>query len=155
MSTETPALELRAELSSQDIDLQEQLTWGADLTHGATSIFLGVVRNHDPQAGQRRVVAIDYSAHPHAVDTMRQEVQQVCQEVLSADTSGVSARVTVIHRIGKVHVGEPALLVIVATAHRHPGIDLVPLVVERIKQTTPIWKEQIFEDGSSQWSNLP
>ena len=147
--------ELMVELSSEPIDVVRQLAAASGNQHGATTMFLGSVRDHDPQVGQERVVAIEYSAHPEASATLQREVAQLAEETLAEDWSGVDARVVVIHRIGPVQVGEPAMLVIVSTAHRHPGSRLVPALVERIKATAPIWKRQILADGSSQWSNLP
>lgn len=155
MNTEPQTFELRVDLSSQNIDLMEHLTWGAASEHGATSIFLGTVRDHDPQAGDVPVVAIEYSAHPGAAEVLRKAVLELCEEVFPADGVTVKPRVTVIHRVGRVNVGEIALLAIVSTAHRDPGIDLVPTLVERIKAKAPIWKRQLLDDGSSKWSNLP
>ncbi len=155
MHTEPLEIELQVDLSSQPINLMELLSWGANPQHGASSIFLGKVRDHDPQVVGQKVVGIEYSAHPDAANVLRKEVATLAKDVLSESLDGGAARVLVIHRIGRVDVGDPALLVIVSTAHRQPGLDLVPALVERIKATAPIWKQQILEDGSSQWSNLP
>ena len=135
------------------IDAEGWLARAQDSGYGATTMFLGTVRDHDPQAGGQGVVGIEYSAHPGATEILRNEMAALLQEVLDDDPAPVS--VIAIHRIGKIEVGQAALLVIVSGPHRYPSMDLVPQIVERIKQTLPMWKKQLLEDGSAAWSNLP
>ena len=150
-NTSSCGARLTVDLSPEPIDLAAVLAQQADDRHGAHSIFVGTVRNHDPQADGERVVAIDYSAHPHAQEILAAAVSELIDNLL--DTPHACA--TVVHRIGRVLLGEPALLVVVSTPHRNPGLDTVAPLVERIKEVAPIWKQQILEDGRQLWSNLP
>ena len=83
---------------------------------GGIALFVGVVRDHDHGT---EVAALDYSAHPSAVDTLR----QVCDEV--AARHGV-ARLAAVHRTGHLEVGDMAVVVAVAAAHRGEAFDGLP-----------------------------
>ena len=109
---------------------------------GALAVFHGVVRDHD--AGREDVVGLAYTAHPQA--------QSVLDEVLAeavADHPGV--RMSVEHRIGELRVGEDALLVTVASAHRREAFTACAELVDRVKARVPIWKRQDYSDGGHDW----
>ena len=116
---------------------------------GAVCVFLGQIRDHDPEA-EGEVVAIDYSGHPDA-DRMIGEIAGRQCELL--DPSG-SARVAVVHRVGRLEVGDLAFAVAVASGHRRLGFELIQAVVGATKAELPIWKHQIEADGRAVWSNL-
>lgn len=110
---------------------------------GAIVTFSGDVRNHDKN---RVVKSLSYEIHPSA------------QEVLENLAKEVSAkyeveRLATAHRYGAIPIGESAFVVAVSAAHRKPAIDCCSELVERVKAELPIWKHQIFEDGSSEWVN--
>mgnify|MGYP002724165933 CR=1 FL=1 len=142
-------------IQEEPLDVNAWLEQIGDSTHGATSMFLGTVRNHDPQAGDQGVTGIEYSAHPDATEILQQEVCATVDEVLGTGEASRPLTVVAIHRVGKIAVGEAAMLVIVSGAHRNPSMELVPAIVERIKATIPVWKKQSLDDGSTKWSNLP
>lgn len=64
-------------------------------------------------------------------------------------------KVVVRHRVGKLSIGERALVVIVEAAHRHEAFSTCAAIVDAIKAQVPVWKEQFYSDGSSDWSNTP
>ncbi|MDO4665714.1 MAG: molybdenum cofactor biosynthesis protein MoaE [Actinomycetaceae bacterium] len=134
------------------IDVAHFLDATEDEFYGATSMFVGKVRNHDPQAGSEEVRGIEYTAHPNASGVLEKEIGKLVREALKDEDK---ATVTVVHRVGKLDVGDIALLVIVATAHRHPGMDLVGQIVEKVKKVLPVWKKQNLTNGDAKWSNLP
>lgn len=118
---------------------------------GAALTFTGVVRNHDPEA-TGTVTALEYTAHPDAgallariVDRHRRGVEDPAGEV----------RVAAVHRIGQLHVGDLALVVSVASAHRAEAFEVCRAVVEDIKTEVPIWKRQQTAAGTSHWVGLP
>lgn len=152
MHTQEP-LEVCAELSLAPIDAAAEILAAADPHFGATTVFVGSIRDHDPQTGDQQVEAIEYSAHPSAQQILEEVTGEVVRTHFGAEAA--RARVRVVHRLGRVEVGEPALLVIASTAHRQPGISFVPDMVETIKARVPIWKNQKLADGGSKWSNLP
>ena len=109
---------------------------------GALAVFHGVVRDHD--SGRDDVVGLAYSAHP--------EAQKVLDEVLAeaaADHPGV--RMSAEHRIGELRVGDDALLVTAASAHRRDAFAACAELVDRIKARVPIWKRQDYSDGAHDW----
>lgn len=147
-------LDIFTAIQSEPINVEEWLTRAENDRYGATTMFLGTVRDHDPETGDLRVVGIEYSAHPGATEVLRNEMADLLAEVVGPQPEA-PVSVIAIHRIGEIAVGEAAMLVIVCGAHRYPSMDLVPQIVERIKQTLPMWKKQLLADGSSAWSNLP
>lgn len=161
-----PSPDIFTAIQSGPIDVNQWLARAQNTQFGATTMFLGTVRDHDPETGDLRVAGIEYSAHPGATEILRKEMADLLQEKMTTETpagetpagettAAVPLSVIAIHRVGQIMVGEAALLVIVSGAHRYPSMDLIPEIVERIKQTLPMWKKQLLEDGSSAWSNLP
>lgn len=142
---------VNARIQTEPIDVQGEFARAGSAADGAVSVFVGRVRDHDPQAGGQVVTGIEYTAHPDAQATLGKQVLAVTEAV----AAGVAVNVTAIHRIGHLEVGDVALLVLVSGPHREPAMTLVPAVVERIKETLPVWKRQLLQDGTSQWSNLP
>lgn len=116
---------------------------------GAATLFVGRVRDHDPQAAGE-VVSLDYTAHPSAGDQL---VEIVTTALAEADP-GHGATVAVAHRIGHLDVGDTAFVVAVSAAHRRLTFELCELIVERVKAQLPIWKQQFESDGSYRWSGL-
>jgi molybdopterin synthase catalytic subunit len=112
---------------------------------GAVVVFSGVVRDHDHG---RQVVALEYVGHPSA-----EEVLRACRDEIAADPA-VHA-VAVSHRIGGLNVGDTALVAAVAAAHRGEAFAACERLVDIVKQRLPIWKRQIFPDGTDEWVNCP
>lgn len=108
---------------------------------GALVIFDGIVRNHDHGSAVR---GLSYSAHPQA----REYIAEVAAEV-AAELDGV--RLWAVHRVGPIAIGESALTVMAAAAHRGRAFDACELVADRVKARVPIWKEQELLDGSIEW----
>ena len=113
-----------------------------DRAAGAVVTFDGVVRDHDRG---REVTAIAYSAHPSADEV----IVRIARE--TAEQSGLRA-VAVVHRIGELGVGDTALGVAVSADHRAPAFEAVRDIVEEIKKRLPVWKHQLFADGTREWS---
>ena len=110
---------------------------------GAVVTFEGVIREHDHGAS---VIALDYEAHPEAERFLR----ETCAEV-ARDTG---LRVAAAHRVGALKVGDVALVASVAAPHRAEAFAACALLVDRIKERTPIWKRQYLEGGAAEWVNL-
>lgn len=118
-------------------------------TAGAVNCFIGQIRDHDPEA-QGIVTGIDYTHHPDA-DKL---IGPIVKRVLERLDPNREARVSAEHRVGHLDVGELALVVCVATAHRRQAFDICEAVVEAIKAELPIWKQQFEATGRQVWSNL-
>ncbi|MFS4488537.1 molybdenum cofactor biosynthesis protein MoaE [Dietzia kunjamensis] len=116
----------------------EKTVWTS--ADGAMVTFSGVVRDHD---GGRQVHDIEYSAHPTARDTLA----RLCVEVAAEH----SARVSAVHRVGVLPVGEVAVVVVAVAPHRAEAFAACSELIERLKHGVPIWKRQRFTDGVSEW----
>jgi molybdopterin synthase catalytic subunit len=113
----------------------------ADPSAGGTTLFAGAVRNGD---GGKSVERLEYSAHPSALDRL----EAVAREV-AADIPVVA--VAAVHRVGKLAIGDLAVIVAVSAVHRGEAFAASRLLIDRLKHEVPIWKHQIFTDGSTEW----
>jgi len=112
--------------------------------HGATSLFLGTVR--DVNDG-RAVLAIEYSAYDAMAGA---ELERIVGE--AAARFGTTALV-VEHRIGSLAIGDVSVAVAVAHPHRAPALDATRYVIEELKKRVPIWKRERYADGTLEWVN--
>lgn len=112
---------------------------------GAHVVFCGVVRDVDHG---RRVVELEYEAHPTAERVLR-EVAGRFAALPSVDGVAVS------HRVGSLLVGDVALVAAVSSMHRGEAFDVCARLVDEVKQRLPVWKRQVFDDGSDEWVNCP
>jgi molybdopterin synthase catalytic subunit len=141
---------VRAEVSPDPIDPAAVLGLVSQPGAGASVLFVGTVRDHDPQAAGE-VVGLDYTSHPTAPERIAEIVGEALAE---AGSTGADARVAAVHRVGRLGVGDVAFVVAVSSAHRAQAFELCELVVERVKQRLPIWKQQFEADGTHHWSGL-
>lgn len=135
-----------ARIVDTDLDVPAHLAAVADPRAGAVATFVGQVRDHDPDA-DGQVTALEYSAHPDAESVLR----RICTE-LAADPEVLGLAVS--HRTGALVVGDLAIVVCVATAHRALAFDVCRELVERVKTEVPIWKRQQLADGTHTWVGL-
>jgi molybdopterin synthase catalytic subunit len=133
---------LRAEVGEQPLDVAEHAALVEHAGAGAVVTFAGVVRDHD---GGRPVSGLEYSAHPTAAAA----VARVAEEV-AARAPGVRA-LAVSHRVGALTVGEVALACAVAADHRQAAFATCAELVDEVKRVLPVWKHQVFTDGTDEW----
>jgi len=112
---------------------------------GGIALFVGTVRNSDHGAD---VVSLDYTQHPSAVDVLTK-----CAEE-TADQHDVLA-IAVEHRVGHLEVGDVAVVVAVGAVHRGEALAACAHLINTLKAEVPIWKEQRFASGGSEWVGLP
>ena len=132
----------RAGVIREPVSVPELAAAVQDRAAGAVVTFEGVVRDHDRG---REVTAIAYSAHPSADEV----IVRIARE--AAEWPGLRA-VAVVHRIGELGVGDTALGVAVSADHRAPAFEAVRDIVEEVKKRLPVWKHQLFADGTREWS---
>lgn len=113
---------------------------------GAVVTFAGVVRNH---FDGRATAYLTYEAYGEmAVSVLRHIVQE-------AQATYAIGQVAVHHRVGRLEIGETAVLVVVAAPHRQAALEAVGYIMNRIKEIAPIWKCEHWADGSSDWQDTP
>lgn len=134
-----------AAISGEPLDLDAHLAAVDDASAGAVTTFVGRVRDHDPDAAAP-VVALEYSAHPDAEAALRRIAEEA-----AADTG---ALVAVSHRIGRLEVGDAAVIIAVAAPHRAEAFEVCRAVIETIKTGLPVWKRQVEADGTATWLGL-
>jgi molybdopterin synthase catalytic subunit len=117
----------------------------ADPRAGAVVSFAGVVRDHDHGRG---VVRLEYEGHPSASDVLRAVAEEI-----AADPEVIAIAVS--HRVGPLEVGDIALAAAVSTAHRAAAFAACARLVDRVKEKLPVWKHQVFADGTDEWVNCP
>jgi molybdopterin synthase catalytic subunit len=106
---------------------------------GGIVIFSGVVRN---ETGGRPVKFLEYEAHAPMAEAKMREIG----ESLRGRWSGVK-RVAMLHRIGRLEIGEASVLIAVSAAHRGDAFDACRYAIDTLKRTVPVWKKEHFEDG--------
>jgi molybdopterin synthase catalytic subunit len=106
---------------------------------GALALFSGVVRD---QTGGRRVKFLEYEGHrPMALAKMR-EIGAAIRSRWPAVT-----RIALLHRIGRLEIGESSVMIAVSSPHRAVAFDACRFAIDTLKETVPIWKKEHFEDG--------
>jgi molybdopterin converting factor subunit 1 len=129
----------RAVIVRQVIDTQRivaALKRGED---GATLVFEGIVRN---QTRGRKTLHLDYEAYEEmALQQLELLADQAVQKFQIRD-------VAIVHRLGRLEIGETSVLIAVASAHRAAAFDACRWLIDTLKQTVPIWKKEHFEDGA-------
>ena len=136
-------VEVKTVLTEQVIDLAALTNFVKSQASGAVVSFSGDVRNHDDG---RTVASLTYEVHPSAAERLAEIVRLTCQD------HKVNA-VAVAHRFGEIPIGESAFVVVVASDHRGAAFELCALLVDEVKAQLPIWKHQVFADGSDEWVN--
>ncbi len=117
----------------------------SDAAAGGLTLFVGTVRDHDEN---KSVTGLEYSAHPTALAQMREVAEGVAKEY---DVLAVAA----VHRVGRLAIGDAAVVVATASSHRGEAFEASRALIDELKATVPIWKHQLFADGSDEWVGTP
>lgn len=119
------------------LEMRRRLLRGED---GAVCIFDGVARNN---TRGRRTLWLEYEGYDEmAVSTMRQVAAEAREKWPGID------RIGIVHRLGRIEIGESSVVIVVTSAHRGVAFDVCRFVIDRLKQIVPIWKKEFFEDGA-------
>ena len=132
-------------LREEPLDVAEVLAALDDDTSGGLTLFVGRVRDHD---GGKGVSGLDYSAHPTALTKLEEVCARVAEEY---DVLGIAA----VHRTGSLDIGDIAVVVATASAHRGEAFAASRALIDTLKAEVPIWKHQRFADGSDEWVGTP
>ena len=120
------------------IDTQAVLDGVKHPEDGAAVVFEGVVRNH---TRGRQTLYLDYEAYEEmALKQMEELAAQALGQFQVRD-------VALVHRLGRLEIGETSVLMVVASAHRGAAFDACRWLIDTLKRTVPIWKKEYFEDG--------
>ncbi len=144
-TTQPAAGPVVAAVTSEPLDVAAHERAVAHRAAGAVVSFAGVVRDHD---GGRTVLELEYEAHPSAAEVLAEIAAEF------ASHPDVYA-VAVSHRVGRLDIGDVALAAAVSTAHRAAAFTTCARLVDEVKARLPVWKRQLFADGTEEWVNCP
>ena len=127
------------ELTQDQLDPEKVTSQVRRDTNGAVVTFLGSTRNNFQG---KTVLSLEYEAFDEMALKKMGEIRREIQEQFQIEDIAIS------HRIGTVPIGEISLVVAVASPHRKEAFQACQVAVDRIKEIVPIWKKEVFEDGS-------
>jgi molybdopterin synthase catalytic subunit len=133
------AARLQVRVGEAAIDVAALAAWAADPGAGAVLTFVGTVR--DSKQG-KRVVGIDYEAYAPMAERI---LARIGNELLAR---WPVCRAALVHRTGRLAVGEASLAIAISSPHRAPGFEALRFAVESLKRDAPVWKCEEFEDGA-------
>ncbi|MGD0095460.1 MAG: molybdenum cofactor biosynthesis protein MoaE [Terracidiphilus sp.] len=126
-------------LCTQPIDAERWIEAAKRGEDGAVVVFDGIVRNH---THGRETLYLDYEAYEEMAE------RQLTALAATARSRFGVRHVTMIHRLGRLKVGETSVLIVVASAHRAHAFEACRWLIDTLKKTVPIWKKETFADGA-------
>lgn len=126
-------------LTREPFDAQALIATAKRGEDGAVAVFDGIVRNN---SRGRRTLHLDYEAYE---EMAARQLRTLAAEARSR--FGVR-HVTIVHRLGRLQIGETSVLIVVASAHRAQAFDACRWIIDTLKKTVPIWKRETFADGA-------
>jgi MoaE-MoaD fusion protein len=134
-----PMPDVVAYLTHTLIDADKLVSEAKQGNDGAVVVFDGIVRNN---SRGRPTLHLDYEAYEEMA------LGQINSIARSAQTSFGVRHITIVHRLGRLEVGETSVLIVVASAHRAQAFDACRWLIDTLKTTVPIWKKETFIDGA-------
>jgi molybdopterin synthase catalytic subunit len=128
-------------LSSSVLDLAALVGRVQSPSRGGIACFVGTVRDHH---GGRSVVRLDYSAYEAMAEAE-------CARIVAEAEARWPCAIALEHRIGTLQVGDAAVAIAAASAHRDEAFAACRYVIEELKRRVPIWKREYFADGTVEW----
>ena len=125
-------------ITSKTIDTQEAIQFAESGNSGAVSVFIGTVRNNTQG---KKVVSLEYEAYEAMAVKKMEDIAYEARQKWPIE------KIAIIHRIGKLSIGETAVVVAVSTPHRKEAFEACQFLIDTLKKVVPIWKKEIYEDG--------
>jgi molybdopterin synthase catalytic subunit len=125
-------------LTLEPINAAEMIASAKQGEDGAVVVFDGIVRN---QTRGRKTLYLDYEAYEEMAAKQMEELARQARSQFGV------RHVTIVHRLGRLQVGESSVLIVVASAHRAQAFDACRWLIDTLKRTVPIWKKETFVDG--------
>src|SRR3954469_12143145 len=128
-------------LTVDPIELSSLMTRVQSSEQGGIACFLGTVRNHH---GGREVARLEYSAYQPMAEAE-------CARIVTEAQTRWNCTVALAHRIGALSVGDVAVAIAAASAHRDEAFAACRYVIEEVKRRGALWEREVFADGSVEW----
>jgi len=126
------------QITDQPLNIQASIEWAMDAQSGGIDVFIGTVR---ASTKEKKVVRLEFETYENMALV---EMNKIAEEVLQKFPV---QKILIHHRTGILQVGDVPVIIIVAAAHRAAAFDACRYAIDTLKQTVPIWKKEIFEDG--------
>ncbi len=137
--------EMYLSISNEKIQLNELFNFLENYEHGAISTFIGKIRKTN---FGKNVISVSYDVfEPLAI----QSFQNICTMAKEQFDNNASLKFYVEHFKGNLNVGEISIVIGVSAAHRAEAINACSFIIEEIKHNSPIWKQEHYENNSSEW----
>ncbi|XP_004348147.1 molybdenum cofactor synthesis protein 2 large subunit [Capsaspora owczarzaki ATCC 30864] len=130
-------------ITADPLDVMMAMRFTQDDSCGAVSLFVGTTRD---TFNGRKVVRLEYEAYPSMAE---KEMRKIGRTLLQPPHS--ATKVSLLHRIGLVPVGEASVIIAVSSPHRSNGITAMRYGIDELKATVPIWKKEVYDDGGTSW----
>jgi molybdopterin synthase catalytic subunit len=132
-------------ITERPLDVSAAVARASSVDAGALAVFIGTVRESAAVPGNqsKTVVRLDYEAHPQLAPERLEEIARDAAEKWDL------LRVLAWHRTGACELGEPTVVVVCGAAHRSDALEACRYVIDTLKATVPIWKREVYADGSS------
>jgi molybdopterin synthase catalytic subunit len=128
------------EVTTEELSVDEVVSRLADPATGAVITFVGVVRGITEG---REVRYLEYEAYPEMAEEMLRQVGDEIRERWKT-----IRQVAIVHRMGRLQIGEISVVIALSAAHRAEVFDAVHYAIDRLKQIVPIWKKEVWADGA-------
>jgi molybdopterin synthase catalytic subunit len=132
------------EIQDDAIDIAGTIAFVADAAVGGIDVFLGTTREERNSDG-RDLIALDYEAY---ADMAMKQLQQLAD---TARQHWPIVKLAIVHRIGRVALAEPSVVIAVSCPHRSEAFDACRWIIDTLKKDVAIWKKEIWSDGSGSW----
>ena len=131
-------------LSTEPLDVAQAVQFASAPGAGAIAVFLGTTRAENDPTG-KPLVALDYEAYAEMATAQLADLARRARE------RGPVLKLALLHRIGRVAVGEPSVAIAVSTPHRGDAFAICQWLIDTLKAEVAIWKREIWDDGSGTW----
>ena len=133
------------EITAAAVSVDEVVARLADPGVGAVVTFIGVVRG---ETDGREVRYLEYEAYPEMAD---EQLRQIGEEI--RERWKTIREVAILHRVGRLEIGETAVVIALSAAHRPEVFDALRYAINRLKEIVPIWKKEAWADGDGEWKS--
>jgi molybdopterin converting factor subunit 1 len=128
------------------IDCAAAMSFAVDSRIGGINVFLGTTRAETDAMG-RKLVALDYEAYREMA------IKQLRNMATHARKTWLIVRLVLLHRVGRVGISEPSVMIVVAAPHRAEAFEACRWLIDTLKKEAAIWKKEIWEDSGESWSS--
>jgi len=126
------------DITDQPLSLEPLVSAVTRSSSGAVASFLGVVRE---QTRGRQVLYLEYEAYREMAIPKMREIADEIRQKWKVD------EIAMVHRIGHLEIGEVSVAIAVSAPHRHQALAACAYAIDRLKETVPIWKKEVWTDG--------